>query len=85
MFMNSILDIISTMAIIPALHIIVKGANQASIRQEEYGVVHITIPSAYHQSNLTLDIDNLHIVLSNVQNHWKIEGKLMVSIFALFQ
>ena len=75
------------MAILSALHLRVEDGAQPSIRQKRNGIVHISIPSADHHPqhlNMALDINNLRIVLSRVQNHWKIEGTLTVSVPVLF-
>jgi hypothetical protein len=75
------------MTIVAALHLTVESGDQPNIQLKSNGMVHISIPLSDNQrksSNATLSIDGLCIVLSKVQGNWKIEGKLTVSLPAIF-
>lgn len=76
------------MATLTTLHLKVEDGAQEGVRQERNGIVHISIPPIDHHphhSNIALNINNLRISLSKLQNHWKIEGTLTVSMSVLFQ
>jgi hypothetical protein len=86
---TSFLETTKTMTIVAALHLAVKHGDEPNIRQMSNGIVHISIPSLDNQCRLlgttfNFNIGNLEIKLNQVQSHWKIEGKLTVSLSTVF-
>jgi len=86
---TSFLETMKTMTIVAALHLAVKHGDEPNIRQMSNGIVHISISSLDNQcrflgTTFNFNIGNLEIKLNQVRSHWKIEGKLTVSLSTVF-